>query len=122
MGIKEREKTKSGRENERSHAGACSCYLAGGALLILAAAIAIAFWLAGSGQRYVGGMGLTALLLSAAGIRFAMDGFRFEKKNPKLRAAFSEKKDRNHTFCKVGLTANLLLFFLMLVIFVIGCL
>lgn len=122
MGVKENDKGKRTWETNRSHMGAYSCYLAGGALAVLAAAVMIAFWSDGTNNGYIGGMGILALFLAGAGMRAAMEGFRHYAGNRKLRAAFAGKRDRNDLICKVGITANIVILLFLIVTFVIGCL
>lgn len=122
MGVKDNGKTKRTREINHTHMGAYSCYLAGGALAVLAAAVVIAFWSDGQGNGCIGGMAILALFLSSAGIWTAMKGLRYYVGNRKLRATFSGKRDRNHVICKVGITANIVILLFLFVIFIIGCL
>ena len=122
MGVNNNEKARQVQETNSSHKGAYSCYLAGGALTVLAAAVAIAFWSDGKNNGYVGGMGIVALFLAGIGIRAAMEGFRYYAGNRKLRAAFSGKRDRNYLICRVGITANIVILLFVSVTFIIGCL
>lgn len=122
MSVKENDKEKRTWETGRSHMGAYSCYLAGGALAVLAAALVIAFWSNGQSKAYIGGMAIFALFLAGAGIRAAFAGLRHYAGNRKLRAAFAGKRDRNSLICKVGITANLVILLFLIVTFIIGCL
>lgn len=89
-----------------SRMGIYSCELAGGSFVLFAAAVFIAYWMRGETAAYIGGMGIVALALAAAGFRMAVKGFR--------------ERERHYITCKIGAAVNLILFIGLLIIFLGG--
>lgn len=93
-------------KRKHSSMGKNSCWLAAGALVLLGAAIGVAFVMRGNTAGFVGGLGILSIVIAGLGFRAAMKGFR--------------ERERNYITCKIGITANILILIGLIVIFLGG--
>lgn len=89
-----------------SSMGKQSCKLAAASLILIAAAVAIAYVMRGQTTGFVGGMGILAIVAAILGFRAAMKGFR--------------ERERNYLTCRIGIGANGLLLLGLLGVFLGG--
>ena len=110
--MKESGKSRVGRYGRtlfpHSRKGAYSCYLAGGALFVAAAAVAVSCLMKGQAGGYIGAMSVLSICMTIEGLHMAMEGFR--------------EKDKSYGICKAGIAANLIILLFMATVFVVGCL
>ncbi len=89
-----------------SHMGTHSCWYASGAFLLIIASVWIAFRMHGAAAGFIGGFGILAMVFSGLGVRAGVKGLR--------------EREKRYIFCKLGITANVLILLVMCIIFIGG--
>ena len=110
---KERQRERRKRGNRKygqarlkpSKTGIVSCVIAGTIAAVLLILIVITYVYKGKASGYIGGIGVSALIFSGAGIVSAIRGFR--------------EREKDYRTCKAGLAFNIF-FLLSLLIFFLG--
>lgn len=109
---KERERRARGNRKygqaKLKHAkkGIWSCTLAGIVFVCLTSLLVIAYMSGGTTAGYIGGLGMISMILSGAGVGFAVRGFK--------------EREKDYLACKIGLGFNLFFFISFIAIFCRG--
>lgn len=91
---------------KHSKMGVYSCWYAAAALVIVLAAISLAYIRHGEAAGIIGGMGILAIVLAILGIHASVIGRR--------------ERERNYITCRIGTVANVVELLFLILIFIGG--
>lgn len=110
---RDRKKDKKKRGNRKygqaklkhSKKGITSCVIAGAVAFVILSSVVITYLYEGKAAGYIGGLGVSALIFSGAGIMQGVRGFK--------------ERDKDYRTCKVGIGLNIF-FLVSLLVFFLG--